>query len=81
MHLQPKRPTIPQAASAEMWQQAGKGLSPHCDLIVAFQYLKGAYKQSGKWLFTWYGSDRTRKNGFKLKEGKFRSDVRKKFFT
>ena len=22
------------------------------DLIVAFQYLKGAYKQEGEWLFT-----------------------------
>jgi len=22
------------------------------DLIVAFQYLKGAYKQEGQWLFT-----------------------------
>ena len=33
------------------------------DLIVAFQYLKGAYKQEREWLFTRVGSDRTRGNG------------------
>ena len=37
------------------------------DLIVAFQYLKGAYKQEGEWLFTRVDSDRTRGNGFKLR--------------
>ena len=31
------------------------------DLIVAFQYLKGAYKQEGEWLFTRVDSDRTRR--------------------
>ena len=30
------------------------------DLIVAFQYLKGAYKQEGEWLFMRVDSDRTR---------------------
>ena len=30
------------------------------DLTVASQYLKGAYKQEGKWLFTWVDSDRTK---------------------
>ena len=42
------------------------------DLIVAFQYLKGAYKQEGEWLFTRVGSDRTRGNGLKLRQGRFR---------
>ena len=37
------------------------------DLIVAFQYLKGAYKQEEEWLFTWVDSDRTWGNGFKLR--------------
>ena len=51
------------------------------DLIVAFLYLKGAYKQEGERLFTWVDSDRTRENGLKLRQGRFRLDIRKKFFT
>ena len=50
------------------------------DLMVAFQYLKGAYKQEGEWLFMRVDSDRTRRNGFKLREGRFRLDIRRKFF-
>ena len=30
------------------------------DLIVAFQYLKGAHKQEGEWEFTRVDSERTR---------------------
>ena len=30
------------------------------DLIVAFQYLKGVYKQERERLFTWVDNDRTR---------------------
>jgi len=41
-------------------------------LIAAFQYLKGAYKQVGEELLTRACDDRTRGNGFKLKEGRFR---------
>jgi len=48
------------------------------DLIVAFQFLKGAYRKDGDRLFSkaW-----TRGNGFKLSEGGFRLDRRKMFFT
>ncbi|GAB0176950.1 hypothetical protein GRJ2_000160200 [Grus japonensis] len=38
-------------------------------LIAAFQYLKEAYRKAGEGLFTRAYSDRTRGNGFKLKEG------------
>ena len=51
------------------------------DLRAAFQDLKGACKKAGEGLFTRAGSDRPRGNGFKLKEGRFRLDVRKLFFT
>ncbi|GAB0181713.1 hypothetical protein GRJ2_000636600 [Grus japonensis] len=50
------------------------------DLRAAFQYLKEAYRKAGEGLFIREHSDRTRGNGFKLKEGQFRLDVRKKFF-
>ena len=48
---------------------------------MAFQYLKGACKQEGERLFTRMDSDRTRGNGFKLRRGRFRLDIRRNFFT
>ena len=51
------------------------------DHIAAFQYLKGAYKQERSQLFKRVDNSRTRGNGFKLKEGSFRLDVKGKFFT
>jgi len=51
------------------------------DLIAAFQYLKGACRKDGEGLFTRACSDKTRRNGCKPKEGRFRLDIRKKSFT
>ena len=45
------------------------------DLIAAFQYLKGAYKQDRSQVFTTIDNGRTRGNGFKLKEGRLGLDV------
>jgi len=50
-------------------------------LFAAFQYVKGVYKKNRESLFTRASRDRTSGNGFKLKEGRFRLDISKKFFT
>ena len=51
------------------------------DFIAVFLYLKRAYKKAGEGLFTRACGDRTRGNDFKLEEGGFKLDTRKKFFT
>jgi len=42
---------------------------------------EGAYKKAGERLFTRAWSDWTRGDDFELKEGRFRLDIRQKFFT
>jgi len=51
------------------------------DLIVTFQFLTRTYKKDVENLFVRACCDRTRVNTFKLREGRFRPDIRKEFFT
>ena len=51
------------------------------DLLDAFQYLKVANRKVGEGLFIRLGSKRMRGNGSKLEDGRFRLEIRKKFFT
>jgi len=70
------------AAAPVLWRQdEGWACSAWRRLQEDPSYLKRAHLQEEDHLFTWPDSDRTRKNGFKFKEGRFRLDVRKKLLT
>ena len=50
------------------------------DLIMAFHYISEGYEEEGNRLFSRDCCDRTKGNGFKLEQGSFRLDIRKRFF-
>ena len=51
------------------------------DMIAVFRYLIRSLKEEGENLFILASEDRTRSNGLKLQQRRFRLDIRKQFLT
>ena len=49
--------------------------------MATFQYLKRSYRKDGERIFSRVCHDISRGNGFKLKEGRFRLDIKEVFYS
>jgi len=66
----------PRGELVRAWRREGSG-----DTLKQLPVPEGACERAGEGLVTRAWGDRTRGDGSKLKEGRFRLDLRKKFFT